>query len=320
MLFSIIIANYNKAENIPALLSSIYDNYLYDDFELFFMDDASTDSSVMAAEQFPVHIVAPEVHLGPAVLRNMAAKDARGEYLLFIDSDVILSSETLVNFRNYCLTVKFDALCGLEVLPPVIDNWIGNFRTLQVQDNWGAYRTKEAAVEAWGTTFGAIRRDLFLDIGGFNESYKGADVEDHELAAHIKGDQVILFAPQLTYRHSYASAVELMRKQYRRASQMVKFKQNVLFTHSLYGWRYKISHLLAAVAFGGSLACLFDQRWIFFVIAVLAVRGVSHYYLLSQALKTKNLVFAVYCFVISLIMSLCIVAGALSGKIVRVQK
>lgn len=313
LLFSIIIPNYNKAENVPALLSSIYDNYRFDDFEVFFMDDASTDASVEEARHFPVRIHVSETNLGPATLRNMAVQEAGGEFLLFMDSDVILAPETLVNFRNLCLARKFDAVLGLEVLPPVIDNWIGNFRTLQINDNWGAYRTQEAAVEAWGTTFGAMRRDLFLSIGGFNEAYKGPDVEDHELAAHLHGEQVILVAPQLTYRHSYPSAVELMIKQFKRSSQMVKFKHNVLLAHSLYGWRFKISHLLAPVVVAGGLACLFDKRLIYFVITVLTVRVVFNYYLLSQALKTKGLLFAMYCFAASLIMSLCIVTGALYG-------
>ncbi len=319
-LFSIIIPNYNKAENLLALLSSIFDNYPFDDFEVFFMDDASTDSSVLEASRFPVRLYTSKIHLGPAALRNIAAKEASGEYLLLIDSDVIISPETLGNFRKLCLTRTFAALSGLEVLPPVIENWIGNFRTLQIQDQWGVYRKKETAVEAWGSTFGAIRRDLFLDIGGFNESYKGADVEDHELAARIHREQIILFAPQLTYRHSYSSAVDLMIKQFRRASQMVKLKQNVLFTHSFYGWRFKISHLLAVAAIAGSTACLFDLRWACFVLSVLTLRGAANYYLLSQAVKTKGCMFATYCFVTGLIISLCIVSGAVYGKLLWTRK
>lgn len=315
LLFSIIIPNYNKADNVPALLSSIYNNYPYNDFEVIFMDDASTDSSVEKARCFPARIFLSESNLGPATLRNMAVKEASGEYLLFMDSDVILTQDTMVTFRSLCLTRKFEAVLGLEVLPPVIDNWIGNFRTLQINDNWGDYRTKETAVEAWGTTFGAMRRELFVSIGGFDESYKGADVEDHELAAHMHGKQDILFAPNLTYRHSYPSAAELMIKQFRRASQMVKFKKKVLFTHSLYGWRFKISHLLAVAAFAGGLASIFDHRLLYFVIATLLLRAGSNFYLLSQALKVKGIVFALYCFAISLIMSLCIVSGAVYGKL-----
>lgn len=320
ILFSIIIANYNKADNIPALLSSVYDNYPHDDFEVVFMDDASIDSSVEEARCFPARIFVSESNLGPATLRNMAVKEARGEFLLFMDSDVILAQDTMLNFRNLCLSKKFDAVLGLEVLPPVIDNWIGTFRTLQINDSWGEYRTKETVVEAWGTTFGAMRRELFVSIGGFNEKYKSADVEDHELAAHIHGDQVILFAPSLAYRHSYHGAAELMIKQFRRASQMVKFKKKVLFTHSLYGWRFKISHLLAAAVFAGSLASIFDYRLLYFVIAMLLLRAGSNHYLLSQALKVKGVAFAVYCFAISLIMSLCIVSGAVYGKLKWSQK
>lgn len=320
LLFSIIIPNYNKAENIPALLSSIYNNYPYDDFEVFFMDDASTDSSKNEAQQFPVRFYSVETNVGPATLRNIAAKEARGEYLLFIDSDVIITSETLIHFRTLCLTKTFAAVSGLEVLPPVIDNWIGNYRTLQVQDLWGVYPTKEAVVEAWGTTFGAIRRDLFLNLGGFNESYTGADIEEHELASKISGELVILFAKQLTFRHTYVGTLDLMIKQFRRASQMVRLNHNVIFKNSIYGWRFKISHLLVVVALSGSFACLYDKRWIVSVIVALALKAASNYFLLDQALKIKGAVFAVYCFAISLIMSLCVIVGAFYGTFYRAQK
>lgn len=315
MLFSIIIPNFNKASNIPVLLSSIFDSYRYEDFEVFFMDDASTDSSVIEARKFPVYVFVSEKHLGPAALRNMAAKEACGEYLLFIDSDVIIIPNTLIHFRNLCLSRKFTALSGLEVLPPVVDNWIGNYRTLQIQDLWGMPRTEEAAVDAWGTTFGAIRRDSLLNVGGFNESYTGADIEEHELAGKINGEQCILFAPQLTFRHTYVGAVDLMIKQFRRASQMVKLRNTILMKNSLYGWRFKFNHLLAAGVFAGIVACLFDQRWVYFVIIASGLRSFSNCYLLSQALKVKGLVFAVYCYFISLIMSLCVIAGAVYGKL-----
>lgn len=320
LLFSIIIPNFNKASNIPALLSSVFDSYRYDDFEVFFMDDVSTDSSVTEARKFPVYVFVSEKHVGPAALRNMAAKEARGEFLLFIDSDVIVAPNTLIHFRSLCLSRKFAALSGLEVIPPVIDNWIGNYRTLQIQDLWGTSRTKEAAVDAWGTTFGAIRRDLFLNVGGFNESYTGADIEEHELAGKINGEQFILFAPQLTFRHSYVGAVNLMVKQFSRASQMVRLNNNILLKNSLYGWRFKFNQLLAAGIFAGMVACLFDQRWGYFVIIALGMRSFSNYYLLSQALRVKGIVFALYCYAISFIMSLCVIAGAVYGKLKWSQK
>lgn len=313
ILFSIIIPNYNKADNIQALLSSVYSNYHFNDFEVFFMDDASTDSSVNEARLFPVKIYSMKSNVGPAALRNMAAKESRGEYLLFFDSDVILADNTLTHFRDIFLAGKVVAVSGLEVLPPVIDNWIGHFRTLQVQDQCGAFRTREAMVNGWGAVFGAIRRDVFMNIGGFDECYKGADIEDHVLAARLGGKHDVLFSPELRYRHSYPSAFGLFKKQFLRASQMVRVEKKVLTKHSFFGWRFRMSHLFVAVAFAGGFVCLFDSRWIYLAAVALMLKAGSNYFLLYQALKTKGLIFAAYCFMASLIMSLFVISGALFG-------
>ena len=320
MLFSIIIANYNKADNISALLSSIYDTYPHNDFEVFFMDDASSDASLDAARKFPVRLHAGNANIGPAALRNMAARNACGDFLLFIDSDVILPTGVLTNFRNLCLSRKFAAVYGLEVLPPVIDNWIGNFRTLQIQDQWGKYREQEAYVRSWGTTFGAIRRDLFYSIGGFNESYRGADVEDHELVARIDGKQIILYTPQLTYRHTYTGTSELMIKQFRRASSMVKIKQKYIVSNSFYGLRFALSHLFTVITVAGIAACFYDRRWTFAVICALLLKASFHRYLLYRALAMKGMAFAFYCYVANLLMSFCVISGGLYGTLSRIRK
>jgi glycosyltransferase involved in cell wall biosynthesis len=320
ILFSIIIANFNKAPNIRALLASIYDNYPYADFEVFFMDDASTDSSVAEAERFPVRLHAGKAKAGPATLRNLAAREARGEYLLFIDSDAILLPQTLTNFRELCRSRRFGAVCGLEVLPPVVDNWIGTFRTLQIQDCWGKYRAKESRLDAWGATCGAVRADVFHRIGGFKESYKGADVEDHELAVRVRGVDSLLFAPQLTYRHTYSSALKLLMKQFLRASQLVQFERRELSEHSFYDWRFKISHILSAVIVMGLFAGIMDRVWIYFAILALVTKMAIHRHLLTQSLRAKGPAFALYGVVVSLVMSMFVLTGAVYGKLCQAQR
>jgi glycosyltransferase involved in cell wall biosynthesis len=316
VLFSIIIPNYNKASNIPALLSSIYAHYPHDDFELFFMDDASTDGSLEEAQRFPLSLYALHEKYGPAVLRNMAAKEASGEYLLFMDSDVILLPETLVNFRELCRGGGFGAVSCLEVLPPVIDNWIGYFRTLQTQDYMGDYRQRGGATTAWHSTCGAVRRELFLGIGGFNESFTGADVEDHELAVRMNGLEPILFSPQIQYRHSYPGIPELLWKQFRRASQIVCFKEDLVGGNLLlFRLRYKFSHILSVAVVVVALACPADGRLLYPLLALLAARIYVNRFLFVQALRIKGAVFALFCFLITLAMGLCIVSGAVYGKL-----
>jgi len=314
-LFSIIIANYNKQENISPLLSSIFSNYPYDDFEVIFLDDASTDNSAREAGLFPVQLHVGERNAGPATLRNIGASKARGEYLLFMDSDVILLPQTLLLFRDICKTGGFGALLGMEALPPVIENWVGNFRTLQIQDYWGKYRCRQAFLGAWGATFGAVRKDVFLKYGGFNESFRGADVEDYELGIKIMGENDILFAPQLAYRHSYTSFSELMVKQFKRAAQIVNLDSHGHVKHSYYGIKFKFIHFLSLLLLASITASFLDNRWLYLSVPVLIIKVMVHHYLLIQALKVKGPLFLVYSFGNTLVSSLVIVSGAVFGKV-----
>jgi glycosyltransferase involved in cell wall biosynthesis len=317
LLFSIIIANYNKAENIPALLSSIFGNYQFEDFEVIFLDDLSTDGSVQEAGRFPVQLHASEEHAGPAALRNIGARRARGEYLLFMDSDVILLPETLQLFREICLTGDCAALVGMEELPPVVDNWVGYFRTLQIQDFWGEHRGKQAFLNVWGATFGAVRKDLFLKYGGFNESFKGADVEDYELGNKIMTESEILFVPRLAYRHTYRSLPELLVKQFKRAAQIMNLDADGSGKHSYYGVYFKFAHVLSGMVLLSIAASLWDHDWLYLAVPLLILKIAIHKHLLLQAFRLKGPLFLAYCFSSALMTSLFVISGAFYGKLAR---
>src|SRR5690606_11487333 len=92
-LISVIIANYNYgrylAETIESVLAQTYPNV-----EIIFIDDGSTDNSLEVAQQYPITILAQE-NQGVSAARNNAAQYARGEYVLFLDSDDLLYPDSL---------------------------------------------------------------------------------------------------------------------------------------------------------------------------------------------------------------------------------
>ena len=55
--------------------------------EVIVVDDASTDNSVEAINRFPVKLIQNEENLGPTKSRNIGAKYATGDYILFLDGD-----------------------------------------------------------------------------------------------------------------------------------------------------------------------------------------------------------------------------------------
>ena len=96
--FSIIIPNYNKEPYIKECLDSVF-KQTFKDYEVIFIDDASTDASLDIVKNYPVKILkTPHLQAGGA--RNLGLEVAIGEYIVFLDSDDYLCENALENLNN----------------------------------------------------------------------------------------------------------------------------------------------------------------------------------------------------------------------------
>ena len=92
-LASVIIPCYNAAKTLTRTFCSL-ETQTCDDFEVFVIDDGSTDETLVLAKKiqseskFNVEVIAQE-HAGVSAARNKGLKRARGKYIFFLDSDDI---------------------------------------------------------------------------------------------------------------------------------------------------------------------------------------------------------------------------------------
>ena len=119
---------------------------------------------------------------GPAVARNRGAAVASGDVLLFVDADVVLP-DTAVATVQACLTDDaLAALIGSYDRKPAAPNFVSQFKNL-------AHRFVHQTTDEDGGTFwgacGAIRRQTFLALGGFDERFTVPSVEDIELGLRL---------------------------------------------------------------------------------------------------------------------------------------
>ena len=93
---SIIIPVYNKAEYVDRCLHSILEQD-YTNFELIIIDDGSTDESANIIKQFTDSriIFISTANKGVSAARNRGMTEAKGQYLLFVDSDDYISPHYL---------------------------------------------------------------------------------------------------------------------------------------------------------------------------------------------------------------------------------
>lgn len=101
MLISVIIPLYNKESSIAQTLQSVFSQE-YSDFEIVVVDDGSTDNSVEIVEA----ICDPRIRLikqengGPSKARNTGVKNAKGEWIVFLDADDEMLPNALETFKN----------------------------------------------------------------------------------------------------------------------------------------------------------------------------------------------------------------------------
>ena len=87
---SLVIPSYNAASTIGVLLESIR-NLDPSPLEVIVVDDCSTDNTVEIASGFEgVTCLSTPMNRGPSAARNLGARTACGELLLFIDSDCVM--------------------------------------------------------------------------------------------------------------------------------------------------------------------------------------------------------------------------------------
>jgi glycosyltransferase involved in cell wall biosynthesis len=87
---SVIIPTYNRANLLPRAIKSVL-NQTFQDFELIVVDDGSTDNTRKVVEEFQkgdsrVKYFYKE-NGGPGSARNFGLKNAKGNFVIFLDSD-----------------------------------------------------------------------------------------------------------------------------------------------------------------------------------------------------------------------------------------
>lgn len=159
-LISIIIPVYNSEKNILDTLKSVH-NLSYENYECIIIDDGSTDSSKSIInnyiKDFSRFKLIPTNNSGVCTARNIGVENAKGKFLLFLDSDDLLDNNFLSEcFNNYdydtdivATNVKFFGRSKGNYLPC----------TFNINDLLHENKLVITCL---------IEKDKFLAVGGFN--------------------------------------------------------------------------------------------------------------------------------------------------------
>ena len=184
MKLSIIIPTYNEEEYLPKLLDSIKKQD-YKDYEIIVADADSTDKTVSIARNFGCKIVKGGM---PAVGRNNGAKVAKGDILLFLDSDLKLSKGYLKN----CVSEFEDDDLGIAISQMMVDSDRKYYQILHDFANKFMISVENIKPHGAGC-YGIIsKRSLHEEVGGFDERLDfGEDTDYIERIGNISNFKVL---------------------------------------------------------------------------------------------------------------------------------
>lgn len=215
---SIIVLNYNGKKWLKPCFESL-DNLEYprDKYEVIMGDNASTDDSVRyVKEHFQwVRVLQFDKNYGFCKGNNLCAKKAKGEYLIFLNNDTIVTKDWLKNLIEGVLSEAGVLSCACKMLyPPSKYNgkYVINTAGGKITPDGGGFYTNMGEIDekkyniSGYTGFGCgagvlIEKKFFIETGGFDDYYVFS-VEEMDLGLRVwMYGYKVLYVPQAVMYH-----------------------------------------------------------------------------------------------------------------------
>ena len=217
-LVSVIIVTYNRKRDVVECVDSVLRSS-YEPIEVIVVDNASTDgTSEKLKDRYggKIRLIKSSKNLYAAGGRNLGARSAQGEYLLFIDSDNIVDRDMVSNMvqgvmRNKDLAIGMSGPFMYYKSEPRRLSWVNNRMSLLTSitlfegsgevDN-GQYNKYDFIKVHHIPNVFMVPKAVFEEVGGIDEDYI-MHYEESDLAEKLKrrGLAIVLF-PQAKVWHN----------------------------------------------------------------------------------------------------------------------
>lgn len=179
-MISIIIAIYNRKDELFELLQSL-SLQTDKDFEIIVVDDGSQVELRPTVELFQDRLniqLFRKENSGPGLSRNYGARRAKGEWLVFVDSDVIVEQDYVANIKKNIAQIPCDAFGGADKAHKgfnLMQKAI-SYAMTSVFTTGGIRGNKKSVSKFQPRSFNmGVKKMAFEKVGGFSEMRIGED-------------------------------------------------------------------------------------------------------------------------------------------------
>jgi glycosyltransferase involved in cell wall biosynthesis len=194
MLVSVITPTYNEEKVIKDFLESLSKQSITD-FEVIIVDDGSTDRTLKVIQEFQGSKVnhregysfkiLKQDHKGTGAARNLGAKDAKGNILVFIDADMTFDKDFLRILVNPIIEGKTKGTFSKE---EYVSNWDNVWaKYWSINEGWEGNMRRPKNYPDRQKVFRAILKSEFDKVGGFTP---GGYNDDWSLSGKLRYEAV----------------------------------------------------------------------------------------------------------------------------------
>ena|SRR5690554_668452 len=175
-MFSIVIPLYNKGLSVKSTIQSVLDQ-TFQDFEIVIINDGSTDRSVEVVEDFDnprIRLIHQE-NQGVSAARNKGIKEAKYEWICFLDADDLWRENHLSTLRDMIETYpEHKAYCNSYIRSSEENNQNNEIIYTVIDD----YFKEGLKSFFFSTIVVCIHKSVFINVGMFNINLtRGEDLE-----------------------------------------------------------------------------------------------------------------------------------------------
>lgn len=207
MKISVIVPAYNAEKYIGQCIKALLNQaYRHEDYEVIVVDDGSIDKTVDIIKTHPVRYIYQKNH-GPATARNNGVKEAKGDIILFTDSDCIATPNWIEEMVRSFKSLDIAAVKGAYLTNQ--KEVIARLAQVEFEERFEMLKKAES-IDMVDTYSAGFRRDIFLQMGGFDTSFPVANNEDTDLSYRMskEGFKMVFNPDAIVYHLKHPDSIK----------------------------------------------------------------------------------------------------------------
>jgi glycosyltransferase involved in cell wall biosynthesis len=208
--FSVIIPAYNAEKTLSFCLKALADQSIPEgDYEVIVVDDGSTDGTSKIAKESNVKYIF-QTNQGPATARNRGAREAEGDLILFTDADCVPDRNWIQEMTSPFSDPDVVAVKGTYKTRQT--EWMAKFAQAEFEDRYDLLQ-KSPSIDMVDTYSAVFRKDIFLNMGGFDQSFPVASNEDTDLSYRLTaaGYKLVFNSRAFVYHTHSVTLIEYLK-------------------------------------------------------------------------------------------------------------